>query len=408
MDRNKFVSLMENPSMLGAEHIASLHEVIQQFPYFQTPRFMMLKSLYSVNNIRYNKELKITAAYTPDRKKLYTFIYQQEINQSELIENIKEDNIAMKEESFIAAMKLVVDVESEKTIKEIQEDRPAELAIEKAIGEDIEILEEKTLEATEPVLEAQETETNSRSAAQILEDRLKQITKKTTISSASTQEVNHENAERAENKATEEILPDLSEKEEDLKGGNSAEFETDIQVEMIPEILMHTIQEEIEIKNAPSLEEKDQIEEEKLDILFLKESGEKHSFGEWLKISQNIPISKNKDIHNPIAKLSSSKQERISTQKPEKPAANHIIDKFIKESPRIIPARSEFYSPINMARQSVQMPVDIASETLARIYLKQGDVERAIKMYEILILNYPEKSTYFASLIDKINSNQQI
>ena len=61
-----------------------------------------------------------------------------------------------------------------------------------------------------------------------------------------------------------------------------------------------------------------------------------------------------------------------------------------------------------MARQSVQMPVDIASETLARIYLKQGDVERAIKMYEILILNYPEKSTYFASLIDKINSNQQI
>ena len=408
MDRNKFVSLMENPSMLGAEHIASLHEVIQQFPYFQTPRFMMLKSLYSVNNIRYNKELKITAAYTPDRKKLYAFIYQEEINQSELIENIKEDNIAMKEESFIAAMKLVVDVESEKTIKEIQEDRPAELAIEKAIGEDIEILEEKTLEATEPILEVQETETTSRSAAQILEDRLKQITQKTALSSPSTQEVNPENVGVAEKTATEDLLPILSEKEEVLKVDASSEFDTDLQVEMIPEILIHSIQEEKEIKNAPIHEEKEQIEEKKPDIEFLKETGEKHSFGEWLKISQNLPISKNKDIHKPTEKLSSRKQEPISTQKPEKPAANHIIDKFIKESPRIIPARSEFYSPINMARQSVQMPVDIASETLARIYLKQGDVERAIKMYEILILNYPEKSTYFASLIDKINSNQQI
>ena len=47
---------------------------------------------------------------------------------------------------------------------------------------------------------------------------------------------------------------------------------------------------------------------------------------------------------------------------------------------------------------------DIFTETLARIYADQGHFKEAIDIYNKLILQSPEKSAYFASLIDKLNS----
>ncbi|MEG1119595.1 MAG: tetratricopeptide repeat protein [Bacteroidales bacterium] len=44
------------------------------------------------------------------------------------------------------------------------------------------------------------------------------------------------------------------------------------------------------------------------------------------------------------------------------------------------------------------------TETLAKIYAEQGYYEQAIEVYAKLILLYPEKSTYFATLVDEIKS----
>lgn len=44
------------------------------------------------------------------------------------------------------------------------------------------------------------------------------------------------------------------------------------------------------------------------------------------------------------------------------------------------------------------------TETLASIYAEQGYYEEAMKVYAKLILLYPEKSAYFATLVNKIKS----
>ena len=43
------------------------------------------------------------------------------------------------------------------------------------------------------------------------------------------------------------------------------------------------------------------------------------------------------------------------------------------------------------------------TETLAQIYAEQGYFEQAKRIYSKLILAYPEKSAYFATLIQKMN-----
>ncbi|MEP7263505.1 MAG: hypothetical protein ABI772_03365 [Bacteroidota bacterium] len=127
-----------------------------------------------------------------------------------------------------------------------------------------------------------------------------------------------------------------------------------------------------------------------------------HSFTEWLKIVKPASPSSTKTKSAQRVKKDNSTDDR--TPKPEP----GIIDRFIKEEPRITPARSTFYSAINMAKKSLEEHDDLVSETLAKIYAGQGNFEKGISTYEKLSLLHPEKSTYFAALIQELKSKQNL
>jgi hypothetical protein len=70
--------------------------------------------------------------------------------------------------------------------------------------------------------------------------------------------------------------------------------------------------------------------------------------------------------------------------------------------------KKEFFNPVNLAARSVVENEDFYTETYASICLKQGNDSKAIKIYEKLSLKFPEKSSYFAGLIEKIKKEQNI
>lgn len=57
---------------------------------------------------------------------------------------------------------------------------------------------------------------------------------------------------------------------------------------------------------------------------------------------------------------------------------------------------------VAIAAKSINEKEEVASETLALILARQGHREKAIRMYEQLILKIPEKSAYFAAQIQKL------
>ena len=79
-----------------------------------------------------------------------------------------------------------------------------------------------------------------------------------------------------------------------------------------------------------------------------------------------------------------------------------LLDEFIQEQRLKGTGQSTFFNPEEYARRSIEENDGIISETLARLVAAQGKYEKAIKIYQQLMLKNPEKSSYFAAQIEKL------
>lgn len=80
-----------------------------------------------------------------------------------------------------------------------------------------------------------------------------------------------------------------------------------------------------------------------------------------------------------------------------------IIDRFLRENPRITPKRGDTFEPSDPGT-GLEEDHDLVSETLAEILLKQGKKDKAVGIYKKLCLKYPEKSSYFAKKIEDVEN----
>jgi len=149
------------------------------------------------------------------------------------------------------------------------------------------------------------------------------------------------------------------------------------------------------IKEATTIESA----EEKLEIgkPLVFDINEKYSFQEWLQLSKIHPIEREGSATIEIKSIA------IDAEKQKK---NELIDKFIEASPKIPPIKKDAETKF-IFEPSEDDNSYLMTETLARVYLEQNKYQKAIQAYEILILKYPEKSSFFANRILDIQILQQ-
>ncbi|OYX84877.1 MAG: hypothetical protein B7Y83_06710 [Flavobacteriales bacterium 32-34-25] len=166
-----------------------------------------------------------------------------------------------------------------------------------------------------------------------------------------------------------------------------------------------TSQEDNVVPESTSANETEVLEltdtpEEKLELgkpLEFSKS-ETHSFQEWLQLSRIQPIDRTSETKNNPTTL---KTEDVSKKKQEA-----IINKFIQSNPKISAVKHGTPSSINIDINK-EDTTSLMTETLAKVYLEQKKYQKAIQAYEILILKYPEKSSFFADRISDIKILQQ-
>ena len=78
-----------------------------------------------------------------------------------------------------------------------------------------------------------------------------------------------------------------------------------------------------------------------------------------------------------------------------------LIDQFLVSEAKIVPIKN-YHSDSTLSTESLIEDEELFSEKLAKIYIKQGHLEKALTTYEKLYLKYPEKSIYFATQIEYV------
>jgi hypothetical protein len=208
-------------------------------------------------------------------------------------------------------------------------------------------------------------------------------------------------AEKAETSQEESEEEPIKEPEEDSEAVSQEVVETDEEVESLAE--QETISES-EIEETAPTEEEEPIttEEESPETAEVERN---LSFSDWLK-----RISSDQTKETRAEKDSEeNKSEEAESEEPRAEIAEKIdlLDSFVEKLPEL-KKQSRSQTPSPKAKQTAPEDAEsegaggLVTETLAKVYIRQKHYKKAIQAYEILMLKYPEKSSFFASQISEI------
>ena len=75
MNKQHFIEVLKNPSLLSEKTLDPIKEILEEYPFFQAGRMLWIKNLHQLDHIRYNNELKFAAAHISDRARLFELIH---------------------------------------------------------------------------------------------------------------------------------------------------------------------------------------------------------------------------------------------------------------------------------------------------------------------------------------------
>ncbi|MEA1878814.1 MAG: hypothetical protein U9N86_18370 [Bacteroidota bacterium] len=369
MNKDTFYIYMQNPQSLDNQSLGGLADLVDEYPFFQVAQMLYVKNLQNVEDIQFNKQLKLAAAYMHDRSVLFSLLKQSSLATVEPLEEWAESD--------------------ELTIID-------ELPTEKLLGSE----PDPELDP-EPIFEPD-------SAPEPEPDPESEVISELEPESEPEPEPEPESEPEPEPEPESESEPEPEpepEPESEPKSGKRKQIRIHKDQEFIG--TENDMDNEVPEVNTPgasdSLQKSDYLKELErfipiadIDVLYF-----------------DFPKSYREDLLEfafekfaPEFEAVSAKDRQTDnemTDDRDKIASHELIEQFIHEQPRIQPPPEDMPPSRNdISLESLKEDESFMTETLAGIYLKQGYYLKALKSFEKLSLKYPEKSIYFATQIEKV------
>lgn len=392
----KLIKWIDSPEALTWEDVLMLENLEKEHPYFQTIKCLIAKHYLDNNHILKTKKINTASTYSLNRNKLRNFL------------NLKPNkNLKETPDEEISTASTEVDSRPEiKSLDKLKE--PSEEAITKEVqAENTELLTQEETEHT--------------TAKETLEDKIHRskpaITaiEKLELTESKPVTVKSEKAQARDNERK-ELLTAINKRLEELKTKKESYLEEVKQELPSPEKLIEEEQETnhrvkpisfIKLKGSKKIEKtklenknSSKTEEETVDLPATEPSEPVAPKDVFYSRLGNVLSSKSEDDIDHL--LSYIKQTKESKTKESKPKED-IITKFIKDDPRIPKLQKREKETLQDLSKTTH-EIELISENLARIHVKQGNNKKAISIYNKLILKFPEKKAYFANRIEKLKN----
>jgi len=409
-DKQFLVNVLKRPDELEVGDESRLRELSAAYPWFQTPRLLLARTVKRKNQPEFSEYLPYASVYAQDRSLFFSLVNRgEEVDEFLPDSAIKTVPVTETREHFPEFEKVVIETSDKAYEGSFPEHKDESTLSPHHLSESGPQIEFPSDAGDAGIIE---TRTGEEQGPEAIPETASELSQEETIS-----QIQDEVEEAGENPPEEE-MPTMAEpinSSEELLENEEADPGKDESLEEVEDIenFIETGTFAVDLSKVEKPDDETvlppvEIKEIPFRRLASVYTDTRVDFFHWLDqltVGKHMPDSRNEVTESKgIFAQPQNNELREDSFPPQVKEQIALIDRFIEKQPSVTRSRVEFYNPVNMAKESEKEADELVTETLAKIYLKQGLVQKALGTYEKLILKFPHKKAYFAALIDEIKA----